>query len=235
VSRADRSAVPAPPRLGRVLRLAAEDLYYHGVRLVPVNILWGVGLLIALSVLARSVLGFALIIGMVPLTIGLMGMATIVVRERTLVMTDFARWIRTDFVTRFALGVAQLGLMAIAIIDLLVGLQVAGAGGLFLVVVALYTLLAIWVLAVVAWPIVLDPVREGESLRTRLRLAAILVLAHPLRMGALGLVLAALLAISAVLAAAIITVSVAYAALVAAHFVLPAADRLEGRQTLDSG
>jgi hypothetical protein len=48
---------------------------------------------------------------------------------------------------------------------------------------------------------------------------------------ALALVLAAFLAASAVLAAALITVSVAYSALVAAHFVLPAADRLEGRPT----
>jgi hypothetical protein len=84
---------------------------------------------------------------------------------------------------------------------------------------------------VVAWPLVMDPLREGQPLRARLRLAVILVLAHPLRMGALALVLAAFLAASAVLAAALITVSVAYCALVAAHFVLPAADRLEGRPT----
>jgi uncharacterized membrane protein YesL len=230
VSRADRSAVPAAPRLGSVLRLAAEDLYYHGVRLVPVNILWGIGLLIVAFALARSVLGLALIIGMVPLTVGLMGMATIVVRERTLVISDFIRSIRTDFVPRMALGVAQLLLTALATFDLLLGLQLAGIAGLILVVVALYTLLAAWIVAVAAWPVVMDPVRNGEPLRGRLRLAVLLVLAHPLRMGALGLVLAALLMVSAVLTAAIVTVAVAYAALVAAHFVLPAADRLEGRQ-----
>lgn len=230
MSRADRSAFPAAPRLGSVLRIAAEDLYYHGVRLVPVNILWGIGLLMVAFALARSVLGLVLIIGMVPLTVGLMGMATILVRERTLVISDFIRSIRTDFVPRMALGVAQLVLMALATFDLLLGLQLAGVAGLILVVVALYTLLAAWIVAVAAWPVVMDPVRNGEPLRGRLRLAVMLVLAHPLRTGALGLVLAALLVVSAVLTAAIVTVAVAYAALVAAHFVLPAADRLEGRR-----
>jgi uncharacterized membrane protein YesL len=231
VSRADRSAVPAAPRLGRVLRLAGEDLYYHGVRLVPVNIVWGIGLLTVAYAVVRSIWGLALVVAMVPLTVGLMGMATIVVRERTLVMSDFIRSIRTDFGPRMALGVAQLTLVAVASFDLLIGLQLAGVAGLILVVVALYTLLATWILAVVAWPIVMDPVREGASIRARLRLAVILVLAHPLRMGALGLVLAALVVASTILTAAIITFAVAYAALAAAHFVLPAADRLEGRQT----
>jgi hypothetical protein len=40
------------------------------------------------------------------------------------------------------------------------------------------------------------------------------------------------LTVSAVLAAALVTFAAVFAALVAAHFVLPAADRLEGRRTV---
>jgi uncharacterized membrane protein YesL len=235
VSRAETPgspALPAAPRLGRVLRRAGEDLYYHGVRLVPANLAWGITFLVAVYLAGQSVLGLVIILALVPLTFGLMGMATIVVRERTLVMSDLARSIRTDFARRFALGLAQLALVAIAVVDLLIGLQIAGMIGLVLAVTAFYSGVAIWILAVAAWPIVMDPLRETMPLRARLRLALILVLAHPLRFLLLSIVLAFVLAASALLAAALITFAAAYAALVAAHYVLPAADRLEGRQTV---
>jgi hypothetical protein len=55
------------------------------------------------------------------------------------------------------------------------------------------------------------------------------VLAHPLRFAGLGAALAAFLALSTVLIVALATISVAFSALVASRFVLPAADRLEAR------
>jgi len=72
-----------------VLRTAAEALYYHGVRLVVANLVWGVGAVLTAFVLTRSVLGLLGLLVMVPLTGGLMGMATSVVRERSVVMSDF--------------------------------------------------------------------------------------------------------------------------------------------------
>jgi hypothetical protein len=233
VTRAEPKSVPRAPRFGRVLRTAAEDLYYHGVRLVPANIVWGVGLLVTASMIARSLLGLALVVVMIPLTFGLMGMVTILVRDRSLVMGDFVRPMRTHFAQRFALGIAQVGILVVAAGDLLIGLQIGSVFGAVLTMLALYTILGLWVYAIVAWPIVMDPVREDESLRVRLRLALVLVLAHPVRIGALAVALAILLSVATVLAAAIITFAAAYAALVAAHFVLPAADRLEGRETIE--
>jgi hypothetical protein len=235
VSRAEARGLPAAPRLGRVVRTAAEDLYFHGMRLVPANVAWGIVLIATSLVLSRTVLGLVLVLALLPLTIGLMGMATTLVRERNLVMGDLVRSIRTEFVARLALGLAQLALLVLAVVDLLVGLQLAGLLGLVLVVTALYTLAATWLVGVVAWPIVMDPLRVGEPLRRRLRIALILVIAHPVRLGALALLLAGLLAVGTVLAAAIVTFMVAYASLVAAHFVLPAADRLEGRRVLPDG
>jgi uncharacterized membrane protein YesL len=231
LSGADGHALPAAPRLGRVLRIAAEDLYYHGVRLVPANLLWGVTLLVVANLASGSILGLVLLVVMVPLTIGLMGLATIVVRDRSLVMSDLVRSIRSHFVQRFTLGIGQMVVLVVAVVDLVVGLQLGGLLGVILSATAFYMLLGIWVVAVAAWPIVMDPVREDEPLRARLRLAVILALAHPVRIGVLALVLAAILAVGTVFAAAIITFVAVYAALVAAHYVLPAADRLEGRQT----
>ena len=234
MSKADGRTLPSAPRLGRVLRVAAEDLYYHGVRLVPANVVWGIGLLATASLLARSVLGLVLVIVMIPLTFGLMGMAAILVRERSLVMGDFVRPIRSHFLQRLALGIAQIGLLVVAAGDLLIGLQLGGLFGALLTVMAVYTAIGIWVYAVVAWPLVMDPIREDEPLRSRLRLALVLALARPFRIGALALILGVLLAAATVFAAAIITFAAVFAALIAAHYVLPAADRLEGRETVEA-
>ena len=214
------------------MRTAAEDLYYHGVRLVVANIIWGIGALLTAFLLTRSVLGFVALAAMVPLTAGLMGMATALVRERTIVMTDFTRPLRTRFWAVLALGGMQLAMTALVVFDLLLGIQLGGILGFVLAMVAVYTGLAVWVLASAMWPIVTDPERRADSLRSGMRLGALLVLAHPVRMGLMAVVLAAITLVSAILAAAILTFAAVYVALVAAHFVLPSADRLEGRETM---
>ena len=218
--------------LGRVLRTAAEDLYYHGVRLVVANLAWGIGAVLTAYAVTRSVLGLLALVIMVPLTVGLMGMATALVRERSVVMSDFTRPIRSRFWKLLALAAAQLGITVIVAFDLLLGLQLGGILGVVMATVAFYSGLAIWVLAWTIWPLVTDPERQGEPVRASVRLGALLVLAHPIRMGMMAAVLAAITLASTILAAAIITFAAAYVALVSAHFVLPSADRLEGRETM---
>ena len=94
---------------------------------------------------------------------------------------------------------------------------------------------AFWGLAILValgfalWPIAVDPERAGMAWRARVRLAGLLVLAHPGRMGVLSILLVILLAISTVIVAAVLTVSIGFSALVACRYVLPAADRLEAR------
>ncbi|MGH2356877.1 MAG: hypothetical protein ACRDGJ_02555 [Candidatus Limnocylindria bacterium] len=233
MSRAERLVVPPRPRLARVLRLAAIDLYDHGVRLVVANVVWGVTLLLSGFVLVRSPLGLVLVAFLIPASAGLMGMATRLVRQRTLVLSDFWDGISHRFAAHLGLSLAQLILIVVAGFDLLLGLQTAGFPGVILTVAAFYTFLAIWLIAWVAWPLLLDPLRSDEPIRSSLRLAVLLLVAQPARIGGLGLLLAAFLVISTILVAAIVTVSGAYAFLVAAHYVLPAADRLEGRSTLE--
>lgn len=215
------------------MRVAAEDLYYHGVRLVVVNLAWGIAAVLTAFLLTRSApIGVVALVAMVPFTAGLMGMAATVVRERTLVMSDFARALRGRVWRLLVLGMAQLAIVVLTVFDLLLGFQLGGIFGLVLAIIAFYTTIAIWVLSIVVWPIVADPERSDEPVRSSVRLGALLALAHPVRMGLLALVLGAVTLASTILVAAIITVSAAYVALVAAHYVLPSADRLEGRETL---
>ena len=232
MSRAEVRTVPPAPKLLSVLRLAAEDLYYHGVRLVVANLVWGIGLLLTLFTLTRSLLGVVPLIAMVPLTAGLMGMATAVVRERSVVMSDFTRALRGRFWRLLGLGLAQFGLVGLAVFDFLLGLQLGGVIGLVLALVAFYTVLGVWVLSITVWPVVVDPERRTEPVRSSVRLGALLVLAHPVRIGLLVLVLTVIAVATMILVAAIVTFAAAYMALVAAHFVLPSADRLEGRATV---
>lgn len=215
-----------------MLRTAAEDLYYHGVRLIVANLVWGIGAVLTAYAVTRSLLGLLALAVMVPLTAGLMGMATALVRERTVVMGDFVRPIRGRLLRLLALAAAQFALTVVAAFDLVFGLQIGGVVGVVMAVVAFYTLIALWVLAWTIWPIVTDPERHSEPVRAAVRLGALLALAHPIRMGMMALVLAAIAIASTILVAAIITFAAAYMVLVAAHFVLPSADRLEGRETL---
>ena len=109
-----------------------------------------------------------------------------------------------------------------------------GGSSLLLSILAFYTRHRHLGPCLVVWPIVADPERLGDPVRSSVRLGALLVLAHPIRMGLLALVLGALALASIILVAAIITFAAAYLALAAAHYVLPSADRLEGRATLEA-
>jgi uncharacterized membrane protein YesL len=216
-----------------VLKTAASDVYYHGVRLVTANLLWGIAFLVTGYLLSRNPVGVFLVVAMVPLTVGLMGMATDLVRDRTLVMSDFVAGVRRRFVPHLLVGVAQIGLWIVSAVDLSVAVQVGGPLGMVLGVVAFYTAIGTWLIAVVAWPILLDPIRADLSTPGQLRLALLLCLAHPARLAAFGALMGLFLVVSTILIAALITVSVAFAFVAAAHYVLPAADRLEGRATLE--
>jgi len=77
------------------------------------------------------------------------------------------------------------------------------------------------------WPLLVDPARADRPLRERVQLAGLLVIAYPLRFAVLVGVLAVVGVASFVAFVALVTVSIAYSALVACRWVLPAADRLE--------
>lgn len=233
MSEAEERRVPPSTSLGQAVRRAAVDLYHNSMRLVAANLAWAFGLLLVAFLVPRTLAALPLAVVVVPLSIGLMGMATHLVRNRHVSLSDFTDAVRSRFLAHFGLGLAQLVLGFIALIDLGIGLQTPGFVGPALTVSAIYALIALWVVGLAAWPILLDPVRADEPVLAKLRLGALLALAHPIRLGGLALLLAVLLGLSTVVIVVLLTVAGALTALLAAHYVLPAADRIEGRATLE--
>ena len=127
-----------------------------------------------------------------------------------------------------ALGVGTVVVGGVLVTNLLTGLASAEPIGWILATLAGWGLIAWWTWLVIAWPLVVDPARAGRPLGDRLRLAATLALDRPGRFGALGLLVAVIVVVSTILTAALLTISVAFVALIASHAVYPLADQLDG-------
>ena len=119
--------------------------------------------------------------------------------------------------------------LAVAILasNAFLGANLGGPVGWALTTLSLTGLVALWVLSWPFWVLLVDPEREDRPLRSRARLAALLVVAAPGRLAWMSLVLAVLLLVSTVAFVAVLTIAPAFAALVAARYCLPLADRLE--------
>lgn len=235
MSRAEARAlrVPAAPRLGRALREAATDFYFNSWRLVPANAVWGVGLVLVI------VLGWTrppLLLVMAPLlafpTVGIFRLAVLIVRGESVAFSDaLAAW-RAYFGPTLLAGVAFTGLSIVFLANLTLGATSRSPLGWALATFAAWGLVTLWTGALVFWPLLVDPRRPELSLRQRLRLTSLMVFAFPIRLALLAFAVAVVLVISTFLFAALLTISIAYCALLASRYVLPAADRFEGRATV---
>jgi len=216
------------PGLGRALRSAAVDLYYHSVRLVPANLAWGAGLVLILVLASQGAWPLALLASPL-LTLALVGVARLaglIVRGEEVVLSD--AWSAAHERVRPAVVVGILSVAATAVLgtNLAVGVATGTPVGLTLAVLAGWGLVGLWLMSLPFWILLADPARTAWSAADVLRLTGVLLLARPLMLVGLGLASAVVLVISAILVAALLIVSVAYAALVTAHVILPAADRL---------
>jgi len=226
VSRAERITSSAPgPR--RSLRDAATDLYFHSTRLVPANLLWG-GMLMALVVLASLWLPLVLLLPVLALpTVGIFRISALVVRGAPVSFRDgLAAW-RTQLLPALVIGTTLLAAAGVLIVNVATGLTTGGVVGWSLATFAAWGLVVAWSLAWTVWPLLVDPARAHLPVRERLRVAVLLLVAHPWRIGAMAAALGLLLAVSTIAFAALVMVAVAYTAQVATRVVLPAADRLE--------
>lgn len=193
---------------------------------------FGIVFILLLWAVASNLIAVVGVVALVPLAAGCMRMATVLVRDGHTDFGEFVAALRRPWLP-LLLGVAQLIVVAVFVVDFMLGAAWGGAIGGVLAISAVYGLAITWAYAVVAWPIVLDPVRREVPIGRRLRLAALLLVAHPLRMGGFALLVGGLLVASTVAIAALVTVALAFACLLSARYVLPAADRLEGRATVD--
>jgi hypothetical protein len=224
--------VPDRPRLGSAIRDALSDFYFNSWRLVPANLVWGVGLLGVLFLLTTiPLLGWAGLVILALPTAGLYRMSAMIVRGQPVALSDawdaWRDFLRPALVVGFALTLGA----AVLLTNVLVGFGSVEPAGWAFGTVAGWGLVAMSIVALPLWPLLVDPVRDGVPLVERLRLAATVVLVSPGQFAVLLVVVAVLLATSVILFAALLTITMAYVALLSARFTLPAADRLEGRHT----
>lgn len=234
MSRAERYALPEAPRLGGALRAAAVDLYFNSWRLVPANAIWGALLLLVVAASVYWLPGAVVLLLVLAIpTAGIYKLAALIARGDASAFSDAIEAYRLYLRPALVLGPIATGGTAVFGTNVLTGLLTLGGPlGWAIATAAVWGLVILWAWLLCLWPLVVDPRREGLGLRQTMRLAALLVLAFPFRIGALMLVTALLLVISTVLFAALVTVAVAFCALLGCRYVLPAADRLEGRATV---
>ena len=220
-----------PPGIGRALRDAAVDLYYHSIRLVPANLAWGAALVLVLVLASQGAWPLALLASPL-LTLTLVGVARLaghIVRGEEVVLSDAWSAARERARPAVLLGILSVAATAILGTNIVVGLATGTPVGLMLAALAAWGLVGLWLTSLPFWILLADPVRTAWSAADAIRLTALLLLARPLLLVGLGVASALVLAVSAVLVAALLIFAVAYAALITAHVILPAADRLSAQ------
>jgi uncharacterized membrane protein YesL len=223
--------VPEAPRLGRVVRAALSDFYFNSGRLVPANLVWGasaVVLWLVWLVWPLAALGLSPLLAFP--TVAVFRVAGRIVREsgdgsfRAVLAAC-----RDDAGPTLLLGLAFVASTLILGTNLAVGLTQSEPLGWVIGTFAAWGLVVLWCAAIVTWPLVVDPERASQRIGQRLRLAGLLLLAFPVRFVLLGALVAIVTLVSAVLLAVLLTVSIAFIALIACRYMYPAADRLELR------
>ncbi|HUQ42827.1 MAG TPA: hypothetical protein VM451_00240 [Candidatus Limnocylindria bacterium] len=225
----DRARPVVLPALGATLRLAASDVYFNSWRLAPANLVWGAVLIVALLAGPMSIIGLVALVALGLPTAGLHRMAALISRGQPAAFSDFVDGMRRGFGPALVVAGGGIALGLVLITNILVGFQSGSPVGWFVSAMALWGLVALGMALVAFWPLLGDPNREGLGLWRRLALAGIAVVGRPRRMAAITLAVTVILAISTVLFAALLVVSVAYVAVLTSRYVLPTVDELEGR------
>lgn len=208
-----------------------SDFYFNSWRFLGANILLGAVLVAFVVASLATPWGLLLAVLLVLPAAGTMRMATRLVRDFHTDLGDFAEIVRRPWPV-LGVGLAQLAVIVILVGDILIAAAWRSWPGTFLLIGALYALVALWAYSVVAWPLLLDPERDTEGVRPRLRLALVVFLVHPVRVGLFALLVGALLVLATIVIMPVLTFAVALLWLAIARYVLPVADRIEGRATM---
>lgn len=224
--------VPDAPAVGSSIRAALVDFYFNSVRLVPANVLWAAGLIVAVGLIFVWPFGGLIMVILLGLpTAGIYRLAALIVREQPVAFSDsIAAW-RELLRPALLCSAAVVAITSVLAVNLAVGLTSMEPIGWTIGTLAGWGLLVTWAVTLLFWPLLVDPLRAGQPLIKRLQLAATLLVLSPLRVGAVLLLMTVVLVASTILFAALLTVAVAFIALVTTRYVLPAADRVEGRRT----
>ena len=228
-SRAEPVAGMARPRLDGVGRAALSDFYFHSVRLVTVNVVWGLGaVVVALVALTSPLLAIVLLPALAVPTVAIFRMAARIVRTDGDPTVRQVLSISPRTVGGAALaGTAFIGGLFMLATNAAIGLVGGDPFGWLLGTLAAWGFVALWCFALVAWPLVVDPARAGRPFLERLRSAAAVILAYPVPCLLLVTTVTVTAVLSAVLTVALLTMSLSFVALLACRVVYPLADRLD--------
>ncbi len=223
------SGLPPAPTLRGALRAGARDFYDHVIRVVPVNVLFGV-LLIAALVAWGSWGPIAAVMVGIPLAIPIAGAArlgALATRGEDVNLSDAFDPLRSRPAAVLVAWCVSLVVTVVLGVNIATGILRGDLVGISLATLAFWGLGVSFAIGFAFWPLLVDPRRADRPARAAGRLAALLVLAHPVRFGALTVLLVAILVLSTIAFAALLTISVGLVQLIACRYVLPAADRLE--------
>lgn len=219
-----------PVRLAAAIRASLTDYYFNSMRLVPANVGWGAGLVVLVMIGLAWPPGGLLLLPLLALpTAGVFRLAARIVRTAPDPgLRDVAWPYRHAVRSTVALGSIVVVAAVVLSGNVLAGIAARGdAIGWVLATLAAWGLVALWAGLLVTWPLVVDPARDDAPLREKLRLAGALLLLDPMRIAGLAVAALVITMVSAVLTAALLTISVSFVALVACRVVYPLADRLE--------
>ena len=198
------------------------DFYFNSCRLVPANFVWGAALVAHRPPRAAlAVWALAAPLALAIPTAGLFRLAALIVRGEPGI--SLARLRGRHAPVRFLLGLAFVGA------GVILGTNIVRPGrrqpvGLVIGTLAAWGLVALWC-GLVAWPV--SSIRRAGTARASASACGCAAPAYPVGSPALGAGRGRLRCRERVLAAALLTVGVAFVALVACRSVYPAADRLE--------
>jgi uncharacterized membrane protein YesL len=215
--------------IGTALRQSLRDFYFNSWRLAPANLAWGIGLVLALVAGPTTLLGAAMLLLLAVPAAGLYRMGAQIARDEPVDFSDFVAGMRGFGLSGLLIAGAAGVLVIVFTTNVVVGLEMRNPLGWIISAFALWGDVGLVMFLTVLWPVLVDPQRAAVGLRRKLALAGLAVIGRPVRVLALTLVVVVILAVSAVLFAAILLVSVAYVALVSGRVVLPLVDEVEAR------
>ena len=171
---------PRGPGLAAAFRAAAFDFYYQSIRLVPANLLWGLAFLAWLIVAVST--GPLVTLVTAPLLavpwVGVVRLAALTARGRTSCCPTSGRRSGGSGSSRWRSGRSSALAVAILASNAFLGANLGGPVGWALTTLSLTGLVALWVLSWPFWVLLVDPEHEDRPLRSRARLAALLVVAR---------------------------------------------------------
>lgn len=225
----ERPQLPSAPSVGGAVRAGASDLFYHSIRVVPANLAFGVVLLVALWAWVNlgSIVAALVAVLLAPPLAGLAQLGANATRGGDVNLSDVLDPVRRRPVAVLVAGAGFCAAVLILVVNVVNGLTSGNVIAFGVAVSAVWGIVVLFAIGFAFWPLLVDPWRADRRSSEALRLAGLLVLAHPVRLGGLTVLLAMTLLASTIAFAAVATFSVGFVMLVAARYVLPAADRLE--------